>query len=81
MGFQFLLILFNSVLGRCVQGRKCMTALLADKETMLKAKQKVGFKKIFTCKPVDVELGKGMLTTMDLAGCCCPWACWWWWPG
>ena len=45
MGFQFLLILFNSVLGRCVQGRKCMIALLADKETRLKAKQKVGFKK------------------------------------
>ena len=23
-----------------------------------------------------------MLTTMDLVGCCCPWACWWWWwPG
>ena len=39
-------------------------------------------KNIFTCKPVDVELGKGMLTTMDLVGCCCPWACgWWWWPG
>ena len=47
VGFQFLLILFNSVLGHCVQGCKCMTALLADKKTRQKVKQNVFKKHIY----------------------------------